>query len=276
MSPRFCFFFIISCLLLLSCSHNRQVKAEIIELNKIVSITVEFNISDVGYDSNSRTIYLAEELKDYISIYQDFKFSNKFGGKGNNNSSFQLLTDLEVSDNGSLLALDNLQKRISIFDKNGIYRNSISLKNYSNPTKFTLGSDDLLYLYDKNEQEIIILNLLTSQEFMRFAKFEIDPPQAIRFSGNHLTVTNKDRHTDFFNSLGAFVEKYPYLTVKDSYQNTLSLQNNFIFSNGQPKTPIIVGSVPKGMFLKQNNLIIYTQNEVLIYNIKYNSIINEK
>jgi len=253
----------------ISCSHSRKTQAEIIEITKIGNITLNFMIKDVGYDSNSKTLYLAEEYKDYIWIYQDFIFVNKFGGKGNNNSTFQLLTDLEVSDNGNLLALDNLQKRISIFDKNGIYRNNISLKNYSNPTKFTLGSDDLLYLYERDEQEIIILNLLTFQEFMRFGKFELDLPKSIRFYSNKLAITNPDYTTDFYNSFGGFNENYPTLTSKDNYENTLTLQNNFIYINNQPKIPVIIQNIPIGMFLKGNNLIIYTQNEVLVYNLKY-------
>lgn len=255
--------------LAMACSQHRKARAEIIEINKTGSITLNFMIKDVGYDTNSQTIYIAEEHKDYIWIYQDFIFVNKFGGKGNNNSSFQLLSDIEVSENGNLLALDNLQKRISIFDKNGIYRNNISLKNWSNPTKFTLGSDDLLYLYDRDKQEIIILNLLTFQEFMRFGQFQLDLPQAIRFNNNNLTLTNRDFTTDFYNSFGGFNESYPTLTAKDSYENTLSLQNKFIYINNQPKTPLILENMPLGMFLKHNNLIIYTQNEVVVYNLKY-------
>ncbi len=269
MFNRYCFLIIISLILGVSCSQNKQNYAEIINIDKLGEISVNYRIRDVAYEGNSKTIYLSEVNKDYIWVYQDFKFSNKFGGKGNSNSTFQLLSDIEVSDTGNLLALDNLQKRISIFDKNGSFRNSISLKNYSNPAKFTLGSDDLLYLYDKDEQEVIILNLLTFQEFIRFGKFEIDNPEAIRFIGNNLTITNSEYQTDFYNSLGGYLTNYPSLTVKDSFQNTLTLHNNFIFVNGQPRTPIIVSNLPQGMFLKQNNLIIFTQNEVLIYNLKY-------
>jgi len=255
--------------LTIACSQNRKTRAEIIDINKLGNINLNFMIKDVGYDTNSKILYLAEEHKDYIWIYQNFNFVNKFGGKGNNYSSFQLLSDIEVSDNGNLLALDNLQKRISIYDKNGIYRNNISLKNYSNPTKFTLGSDDLLYLYDRDKQEIIILNLLTFQEFMRFGQFELDLPKAIRFNSDNLSITNHDYTTDFYNSLGGFKENYPNLTVKDNKQNTISLQNNFIYINNQPKAPLVIENLPIGMFIKHNNLIIYTQNEVLIYELKY-------
>ena len=263
------FLLIITLILGISCSQHRQIRAEIVEVNKLGNIEVSFKIKDVGYDSTSKNVYLIEEFKDYIWIYNNFNFLNKFGGKGNSNSTFQLLSDIEVSENGVLLVLDNLQKKITLFDKNGIYRNTISLKNYSNPTKFTLGSDDLLYIYDKDDQEIIILNLLTFQEFIRFGKFEIDIPKAIRFNGNNLTITNSNYQTDFYNSLGGFVETYPYLTVKDNYQNTITIQNNFIFINNQPSTPIVFDNPPIGMFLKQNNLIIHTQNEVLIYSLKY-------
>ncbi len=272
MFKRYFFLIIISLLLGVACSQNRQSFAEITEFTKIGNIAVNYRIKDVAFESNSRTVYVSEMNKDYIWVYKDFNFINKFGGKGNNSSSFQLLADIEVSDNQSLLALDNLQKKISIFDKNGTFRNSISLKEYSNPAKFTLGSDDTLYLYDGDEHEVIILNLLTYQEFIRFGKFEIDNPKAIRFMGNKLTITTSEDQTDFYNSLGGFVETYPHLTVKDNYQNTIALHNNFIFLNGQPITAIVVENIPQGMFLKQNNLIIYTQNEVLIYNLKYKNL----
>ncbi|MBI9031301.1 hypothetical protein JEZ13_04795 [bacterium] len=258
-------------LLGLGCSQTRTIQADIAEVNKVGNLTLDFIINDLAYDSNTRTLYIAEKFKDYIWIYEDFKFINKFGGKGNNNSSFQLLTDLEVSENGNLLALDNLQKRIAIFDKNGIYRNNISLISYPNPSKFTLGSDDLLYLHDSNKQEIIIINLLTFQEFMRFGQFELDLPQAIRFNSNHINITRPDLSTDFFNSLGGFNDNYPTLTVKDEYGNTISLQNKFIYINNQPTSPLIIENIPLGMFLKGNHLVIYTQNEVLIYNLTYHN-----
>lgn len=269
MLKKYYFLIILSLLLGVSCTQNRITYAEITEFSKLGSIALDYQIQDVAFESNSKTIYVAEKNKDYIWVYKDFDFINKLGGKGNNNTSFQLLSDIEVSDTGNLLALDNLQKRISIFDKNGSFRNSISLKDYSNPTKFTLGSDDLLYLYDRDDKEVIILNLLTFQEFIRFGKFEIDLPHAIKAGGNNLMITTSEYHTDFYNSLGGFIATYPELTVKDNYQNTISLHNNFIFVNGQPKTPIIIQNLALGMFLKQNNLIIFTQNEVLIYNLKY-------
>lgn len=269
MFKRFYFLLFILFIFGTACSQIKQSHAQISEINKLGNITVNFKIKDVGYDSSSKIIYLAEEHKDYIWVYQSFKFINKFGGKGNNNASFQLLSDIEVSENGSLLALDNLQKRISVFDKNGVYRNSISLKEYSNPTKFTLGSDDLLYFYDRDKQEIIILNLLTSQEFIRFGNFDITFPKALKLEGSNLAVTTQNYQTDFYNSLGGFVENYPYLSVKDNYQNTITLQSNFLFLNNQPKIPVIFENRAIGMFLKGNNLIIYSQNEVVIYNIKY-------
>lgn len=269
---RYYFLIIITLILGISCTPNRQARAEIVEFEKIGNISVNYRIKDVAFESTSKTIYVSEMNKDYIWVYKNFAFINKFGGKGNNNSSFQLLSDIEISDTGNLLALDNLQKKISIFDKNGTFRNSISLKNYSNPTKFTLGNDDLIYFYDRGEQEIVILNLLTFQEFIRFGKFDIDLPEAIRSAGNNLTITTSKYETEFYNSIGGFVESYPFLAVKDNYKNTVTLQNKFLFLNGQPIIPVILENIPQGMFLKQNQLIIYTQNEVLIYNLKYNKL----
>jgi len=104
---------------------------------------------------------------------------------------------------------------------------------------------------------------------MRFGKFEIDLPQAIRYNKDNLTITNPSYQTDFYNSLGGFKDSYPYLTIKDSFQNTIALHNNFIFVNGQPRTPLIIENIPTGIILKNKKLIIYTKNEVLIYKLTY-------
>lgn len=257
-------------LMLSGCTQNQQRAVEILSLELSGRMEVDFQIKDIDYNYTTKTIYLAESFKDYIWVYRDFDFLNKFGGKGNNNNSFQLLTDIEVSENGNILALDNLRKRIAIFDKNGTFKNEISLKKYSNPTKFTLGSDDLLYLYDNDEQEVIIINMLTAQEFIRLGKYEIDSPQAIKVNNNLLNVTTTNRKTDMFFNLGGFNRSYPFLTVIDNYKNTISVVDNFITINEIVKTQAVVKSPIIGMIIKRNTILVYTQKEVLLYNIKYN------
>lgn len=270
MMRKFAFFLLPLFFLYLGCSQNKQVYAEIVKLEKVGSMLVDFKINDLAYTPESKMIYIAEEYKDFIWIYHNFDFQNKIGGKGNSNRNFQLLTDIEVSENGNLLALDNLQKRVSIFDKDGIYRNSFSLKDYANPTKFTLASDDLMYFYDRDQQEIVLLNLLTNQEFIRFGKFEISLPKALRFVNNMLVITTENYQTDLYNSLGTFVVNYQHLALRDNYQNTIALHNNFIFVNGQAISALILQGSPIGMLLKGKSLLIYSKNELIIYNLKYN------
>lgn len=257
-------------LMLVGCSQNQQRAVEILNLELSGRLEVDFPIKDLDYNTSTKTLYLAENYKDYIWVYSDFDFLNKFGGKGNHKNSFQLLTDIEVSDNGNILALDNLRKRIAIFDKNGIYKNEILLNKYSNPTKFTLSNDDLLYLYDNDEQEVVIINMLTAQEFIRLGKYEIESPQAIKINNNLLNVTTNKLQTDTYFGMGGFNQNYPFLTVIDNFQNTISLVDNFITINKIIKTQAVVQSPIMGMMIKYNTLIIYTQKEVLLYNIKYN------
>ncbi len=263
---------LVTSLFLIACSQNTQVYSQIVEIEKIGNISLNFDIKDVAYETSSKMLYVAEDYKDFVWIYHNFDFQNKIGGKGNNTRSFQLLTDIEVSENGNLLALDNLQKRIAIFDKDGIYKSSLSLSQYSNPNRFTLGSDDLIYFYDRDDQEVVLLNLLTNQEFMRFGKFEITLPKAIRFMNDYLLVTTENYQTDIYSSLGSFVDNYQHLALKDKYQNTISLHNNFIFVNGQALTALIMQSSPQGIFLKGKTLIVYSQNEISLFNLKYKTL----
>lgn len=257
-------------LLLIACSQDKLINAEIIKIDKEGSLNLNYQIKDVAYSPRNKVIYIAEEYKDFIWIYKDFNFQNKIGGKGNDNLNFQLLSDIEVSENGNLLALDNLQRQISIFDKDGIYRSSLSLNANTNPTKFTLASDDLIYFYDRDQQEVVLWNLLTNQEFIRFGKFDITLPQAIRFIGDFLVVTNEDYQTDLYSSLGNFVANYQQATVRDKFQNTITIHNNFIFINGQAMSPLVLQNPAKGILLKENKLLVYSQDEVIIYNLKYN------
>lgn len=260
---------ILLCVSIFSCSQNKQVQAQFTSITKIGSISLDFPIKDLAYETNRNMLYVAEDFKDFIWIYNNFDFQNKIGGKGNSNSSFQLLSDIEVSDNGNLLVLDRLQKRIQIFDKDGVYLSSLSLQNYHNPSNFTLGSDDLVYIYDRDEQEVILLNLLTKQEFIRFGKFEIDLPQAIRFANDKIFVTNSNFGTDIYSSLGSFVDNFQQLAIKDRMNNKIILHNNFIFVNGKAEAAWLFDSNPKGIFLKSDKLIIFSQNEIAIYRLNY-------
>ena len=86
-----CYYLLIFILLGIGCSQTKTVQADIVNVKKVGNLNLDFKINDVAFNPNTKTLYIAEDFKDYIWIYEDFKFVNKFGGKGNNNSSFQLL-----------------------------------------------------------------------------------------------------------------------------------------------------------------------------------------
>ncbi len=86
-----------------------------------------FRASD-GFRTEAGELYVANSGTGEIRVYSDTgQFLYSFGQMGEGPGEFRNLRSIEVTDDGSVLALDAQGGRISIFDETGGYRRSFSV-----------------------------------------------------------------------------------------------------------------------------------------------------
>ncbi len=263
-------------LCIVSCASYKKTNLHIEKVELLGLVNHEIDFSDIAYDERSKTLFVADKQSNKISLYKDFKYQNKFGGSGFNNTQFQRLSDIAIASNGNLLALDDLDKRIKIYNTDGKYLNIIDLKKFSNPVKFSIDRDDFLYIYDNNQQEIIVYNLLNDSEFIRFGKFEIDLPINIVIHGDLLSIRTYDDETDFYTTMGEFVQAVPKLAVQDRYENVITHEGRFLKINGDIYPSIVLPLQVKFIDINGDSLIIASNNQIQLFKLNYRRLGDDK
>lgn len=264
-----CLLLLLSLLILFGCSITNKQNALIVNVASQDKISTKYTIKDVAFSSKNKLVYISESLTDNIWLYKEGDFFGRIGGKGVSASTFQYLTDITVTPTGNLLALDNLRKSITVFDKNGGYLKQITLDNIS-PYKVSLESEDMLYLYDDRDKEVILLNMLNKREFIRFGKYEIDTPLHMNIENSKLHITYDNNECDVYTNLGNFVNHSKYLLSKDSFGNKFFYKDNLLSYNNQQIIAVFpVGYKPRYLDIKGNNIILVSDKQVDIYKIEY-------
>ncbi|OQY37772.1 MAG: hypothetical protein B6226_04730 [Candidatus Cloacimonetes bacterium 4572_65] len=255
--------------MLLSCSANRVKKRNITDFKLKGRVTIDYSVKDVALDSTTNTVFVAEKESNKIWIYHDYEYINKIGGRGLGEAKFQSLSDLDVSNQGHLLVLDNLQKRISIIDKDGQFVGKLNLQNVKNPVRFAVDSNEMLYIYDNNEHEIVVNNLLTGNEFIRFGKFEIDFPKNMTVNADKLNITNYNNSNLLYGVMGNFVAEYSGMTVVDEFNTILKATSNTVAVNENSEIKIVSLNKIENVILYGRSLVLVTEKSIEIYEIRY-------
>ena len=255
--------------ILTSCSVNSVVKKPIldVELTSIIETGVDFE--DLAYSSSNKTLYLCENKTSKIWIYNKNEYLNTIGGNGFGEYKFERLSDIAISKNGNLLALDNLKKAIKIYDSNGEYLSTISLNKLNNPMKFSVDRNDFLYVYDNNDHEIVVLNLMNNSEFIRFGQFEIDLPTNMYIHDDIINFTTYNNQSDYYSVMGDFIVSDNIASVMDRYQNRISTQDRFLTINSKIVPGIILPKRIKQIYISDDCVIIGTNKQIQLYKIKY-------
>jgi len=260
---------LLTAFMLLSCSANRVKKRNITDFKLKGRVTIDYSVKDVALDSTTNTVFVAEKESNKIWIYHDYEYINKIGGRGLGEAKFQSLSDLDVSNQGHLLVLDNLQKRISIIDKDGQFVGKLNLQNVKNPVRFAVDSNEMLYIYDNNEHEIVVNNLLTGNEFIRFGKFEIDFPKNMTVNADKLNITNYNNSNLLYGVMGNFVAEYSGMTVVDEFNTILKATSNTVAVNENSEIKIVSLNKIENVILYGRSLVLVTEKSIEIYEIRY-------
>jgi hypothetical protein len=219
---RIVMFILIAVLLLAACSGNRFSAYRAIEDLKQVD-WVPGSYDKAVCDPLTRVVFAMDRSTHEVHIYRGGKRINTIGGLGFDRTSFQRLSDIGVDTDGSLLALDSVQKLLRKFSPEGGVVAEISLSGLHQPELFCVSADGELFVFDAATQEIVCISAFDAGELYRFGRFQLKQPSSISCSRDYIAVySGALNSTDVFYLLGQYKESIPDQVVFDNFNNPLS------------------------------------------------------
>ena len=191
-----------------------------IEFQAIQEIDLDFIPAKIIYSSFSNTLFVWQKGSNLIHIYKAEKQINIIGRMGSDQSNFSQLSDLALSPDDNLLALDSFQKKIKKYDREGKYITSFDLPDFSEPKLFDVAVDETFYIYDEFLNEIIATRDFTEKNWFSFGNQELDKPQNLCVAMNQIVLSGENS-TAVFNTLGQ---------LENNFQKICQIENGVLFS----------------------------------------------
>jgi len=262
-----CFVILIS--LISACSSiEPQINLVPEKLEIITKINTDYVPKKCVYSSINKTLFVWEAQTDLIHIYNNGERVNTIGGMGFDSSKFNKLSDITISPDGNLLALDSFNKKIKKFDENGKFITEVKLAEFVEPSLFAVAIDETYYIYDNALKEVIITRTLAKDDWFTFGKFQFNSPAELSLGKNNITIYDaKLNSTLVFETLGRFQEEYDG-KIKIANRQIYKLEDHFIYhSKTNSKFAI---SINKWLgFNVSDNVVVFSANEILIGKFKY-------
>ncbi len=262
-------------LLLAGCSTIEMQTYKVpVEINIFQKIQTDFIPQKCLYSSINKTAFVLEKETDMIHIYRNGEKINTIGGLGFTSSSFNKLSDITLSPDGNLLALDSFQKKIKKFDIDGKLIAELNLNNFIEPALFAVGVDETYYIFDNASKEIIITRTFNESNWYTFGKFQFNDPCKISLGKNEITAYDKKKNsTIIFGILGRFqnevngniqIDKQQQYILKDYYVYHPKSESKFAISTNKWND-----------FSIEDNVILLSDNEIWIGKLIYSDIIEK-
>ncbi|MDZ4181852.1 MAG: hypothetical protein U1B83_03160, partial [Candidatus Cloacimonadaceae bacterium] len=99
------------------------------------------------YEPRTGTLFVLQRETHEIHIYRENMRINSIGGLGFERINFQRLSDMALDNEGSLLVLDSLHRRIKKFSVDGKYISEIALSDTQQPEYFCPGTEQNIFVY---------------------------------------------------------------------------------------------------------------------------------
>ncbi|MCF7857768.1 MAG: hypothetical protein K9N07_00380 [Candidatus Cloacimonetes bacterium] len=231
MFHKYAFLSTVAVLSLLTSCANIDIQAERVPVNIdfIYKIMTNFIPQKCVYSYIGKTAFISEKNTNNIHIFKDGKQINTIGGLGFSATNFTKLTDIALSPDGNLLALDSFQKKIKKFDTRGKFITEFDLKGFIEPILFAVAIDETFYIYDNAAKEIVITRTFEDSDKYTFGKFQLRSPQKIKLGKKQITIYDKfSDSTILFGILGQFQTEEPG-NIQWDKQNQYILKDYFIY-----------------------------------------------
>lgn len=235
-------------------------------------------ITKAVFDPTSSGIWVLEAKSKQVSIYRNGNRLNSIGGIGFERGSIKRLADIGIGDDGTLLILDSMDRRLKRFSADGAYLSEIALDWIAGPELVCQSSDQTLYIYDSSGAEIVCVSALDNTEQFRFGKFQLRLPTSLSCSRDYVTayssVTGK---TLIFSSLGQLIRELDGFWTSDNFRNLLALNSrpdgSYQLVTVNPEAgsdlPVLSATQPQNMVLLGSYLCVSEADKVLIYRLEY-------
>ncbi len=167
-----------------------------------------FKIEKVCYNSIEQVVYLWEANSDQIHIFQQDKRINTIGGRGFERSNFQKLSDICLSPDGNLIALDSFDRSLKKFDKTGNLITEIKIAKNLNPSLAAVSIDEKIYIYDDKRKEILMLDD-KGKESGSFGSLQFNEVSCLELNKDILSLYDSEQDiTLFYSRYGQLLDEH--------------------------------------------------------------------
>lgn len=264
-----CLFF---CLILVcSCSINEyQLNKPIQEIKAIKTIPINYQAKKAVYSSRYQTLFVLNEQFNEIWIYRNEELVNKIGSSGFSDNNFKKLSDLCLSNDNSLLALDSFDKKIKKFDQNGQLLSSVSLSQVRDPILLDMNESGSLFIYDDSFKEIFVFDNTNLKFLFSFAKFQFQKLDNLNVNNeNVLAFDQINNKTSIFDINGRLIDEHNNQIFYDRGLNKISLTNNLLQTENNKNilnNPIFSNDK---IIVEDNSIIQISKGFIKIYELIY-------
>jgi len=258
-------FILLLLLILTNCSIAEQQKKYTPVRFEIIQETAnDFIPEKCLYSFIDKTVFASQIENNEIHIFQDGKKINTIGGMGFEQINFNNLSDIALAPDGGLLALDSFEKKIKKFDTDGKFITSLDLEDFSEPTLFTIATDETFYIYDSDRNEIRTFTRINEYDSFSFGRFQLTEPTNLQLSGNSLIVNERNlEKTLIFNTFGQIEQNLDgYCQIE--HDQKYSLMSYYILNENSGEK--FAFSINKWHFFSQQDgyIILASKDKIVV------------
>ncbi len=231
--------------------------------------SVSFQIEKAVYAADRQTYYIWEADSQFIHIIRAGRRINKIGGMGFDKSNFNRLSDICIGADGNLYTLDSFSKTVKKFDHNGQWLREYSLDTLQEPILMDIGRNELFYIFDNIQREIVVLDIEHEEEQFRFGKFQLSRPKQLTNTRNYLLIWDAEENsTMVYDTFGQLLQqKEGFFQIERG--NFFQLGSHKISDEGSGKTFLATPKRYHTFLIKNSVGVLTTENDVIVFGISY-------
>lgn len=262
------FSFLIFCGLAACTLNTVTRRAKPVGFTEILQFNTNIAIEKVCYNSIKQISYIWESNTDVIHIYENDIQVNTIGGIGFDRISFQRLSDICLSPDGDLFALDSTERSLKKFDEKGDLIAKIQIDNNLNPILAAIALNQKIYLYDDKRKEIVVVDY-KGKEIEAFGSLEFMEPVSLELYQDILAVYDSENEvTIFFSRLGQIIDQQEGHCYMEN-QQVYCLQNFFIEQCSEKQKYAINTHPWQKVFFQSPEIILSDSKKILVGMILY-------